>query len=189
MAPETSVHLQLNRIDELFSAPSVNPYSTHEVDILGQSGLDYIQKHVTRHWPRRPDALRVTVQLPADQLTADLGEQTCAAAQRYYREQIEENHLQHKVTVQRARRQLLGASVGILLALIWIALLIAAPRELLPAFVRGVLIVLALYACSVLSFDAVWSVALDWIPFAQNNAVYEVMRTMDLAIEAQPDSH
>ena len=54
MSPETSVLLQLNSIDELFTAPAVNPFSTHEVDILGQSGLDCIQKQVTRYWPRRP---------------------------------------------------------------------------------------------------------------------------------------
>ena len=73
------------------------------------------------------------------------------------------------------------------MALILIALLVAAPLGLLPAFVRGVLIVLALYACSVLSFDAVWSVALDWIPFGRDNAVYDVMSEMDLVVEAGPD--
>lgn len=186
MPPETSVLLQLNRIDELFTAPSVNPFSTHEVDILGQSGLDCIQKRVTRHWPRRPRALRVTLQLPADQMTPDLAKHTRSAAQRYYAKHIDENHLQRRVTMQRARRQLAGAFVGILIALIFVAALVMNPWGLLPAFLRGVLLVLALYACSVLSFDAVWSVALDWIPFVQDNAVYRVMQAMDVVVESQP---
>jgi hypothetical protein len=40
----------------------------------------------------------------------------------------------------------------------------AAPLGL-PDFLRAVLIVLALYVCSVLSCDAVWSLAFDWVPY------------------------
>ncbi len=81
MEAETTIVVQLNSIDELFVAPSVNPFSTHEVDILGQAGIDVAQKHFFRHWPRRPRAVRLTVQLPADQVTPghDAGRKCCAS--------------------------------------------------------------------------------------------------------------
>ena len=54
---------------------------------------------------------------------------------------------------------------------------------MLPGFLRGILIVLALYACSVLSFDAVWSLVFDWVPFVQENAVYRVLKGMEVVVE------
>ena len=96
---------------------------------------------------------------------------------------IEDNRLQRQLTIRRSLRQLLGAGVGILLALAFIALLLAAPLGWLPAFLRGVLMVLALYACSVLSFDAVWSLAFDWVPYVQENTVYRVLEASEITVE------
>ena len=47
-----SIVLPLNQIDELFSAPDANPFSTHEVDLLGESGIECIKKRIDRLWPR-----------------------------------------------------------------------------------------------------------------------------------------
>ncbi len=80
----------------------------------------------------------------------------------------------------------MGALAGIVLALAFIGLLVAAPLELLPAFLRGVLIVLALYACSVLSFDAVWSLAFDWVPYMQENKVFRVLEASEITVEPAP---
>jgi hypothetical protein len=76
-----------------------------------------------------------------------------------------------------------GALAGIVLALAFIGLLVAAPLELLPAFLRGVLIVLALYACSVLSFDAIWSLAFDWVPYMQETKVFRVLEASEITVE------
>lgn len=187
MQSDISIVLPLNQIDELFAAPAANPFSPYEVDILGQAGMDCVQKRVTRRWPRRPHAVHVTLQLPADQITPGLTERTQDAVQRYCAERIDDNRVQRGLTMQRALRQLLGASVGILAALVFIAVLLLNPFGLLPDFLRGVLIVLALYACSVISFDAVWSVAFDWVPFVQDSAVYRVMRGMDIVVERQTE--
>jgi len=187
MAPEAAITLQLNSIDELFTAPAANPFSSHAVDILGEAGLDIVQKRVLQRWPRLPRAVHLTVELPAGQITPDLARDAPAAAQRYFAHKIEDNRLQRQLTIRRSLRQLLGAALGILLALVFIALLIAAPLGLLPAFLRGVLIVLALYACSVLSFDAVWSLAFDWVPYVQENKVYSVLKASEITVEPAQD--
>lgn len=183
MDDDRTILLRLNSIEELFVAPAVNPFSTHEVDVLGQAGMDVAQKRVLRSWPRRSRAAHLTVQLPADQITPDLAQSTTAALKRYCSEKIETNRLQRRLTVRRSLRQLMGAFIGIAVALAFIAVLLANPFGLVPAFLRGVLIVLALYACSVLSFDALWSLAFDWVPFVQDNTSYRTMETMKVVIE------
>ncbi len=180
---DAAITLQLNSIDELFTAPATNPFSQRDVDILGEAGLDIAQKRILQRWPRVPRALHLIVELPASQITPDLAREAPAAAQRYLIHKIEDNRLQRQLTIRRSLRQLVGAGVGILLALAFIALLVASPLGWLPGFLRGVLVVLALYACSVLSFDAVWSLAFDWVPYVQENAVYRVLAASELTIE------
>jgi hypothetical protein len=187
MQKDTALVVHLSSIEELFVAPAANPFSTHAVDILGEAGLDLAQKRVKQHWPRLPRALRLTVQLPADRIAPEMEQQTRVAVRRYCSKKIEDNRLQRQLAVRRSLRQLVGALAGIVLALGFIGLLAAAPLELLPAFLRGVLIVLALYACSVLSFDAVWSLAFDWVPYMQENKVFRVLEAGEITVESAQD--
>lgn len=186
MSREIGIVLQLGSIEELFVAPAANPFSTHAVDILGQTGLTIVQSRVTQSWPRRPRKVHLTVQLPSEQISPDLVPRTRAAVQRHCTKKIENNRVQRQLAVRNALRQLVGALVGILLVLALIALLVADPLGLLPDFLRGVLIVLALYACSVLSFDALWSLAFDWVPFVQENTVYRAIEGIEITIEPVP---
>jgi hypothetical protein len=183
MPTNSVIVVQLNSIEELFIAPATNPFSTHAVDILGEAGVDVAQKRVAQHWPRLPRAIHLTVQLPPDQISPDLAQQTHLALQRYVGNKIADNRLQRELAVRRSLRQLVGALAGIVLALAFIGLLLVAPLALLPAFLRGVLIVLALYACSVLSFDAVWSLAFDWVPYVQENKVLRVLEAGEIRVE------
>lgn len=185
MSPETAITVQLNRIEQLFAAPTANPFSTLAVDVLGEAGLALAQKRLLQHWPLLPHNMQLTVQVPSDQISPDLTQRTRVAVQHYCAKKIDDNRLQRRLAVRRALRQLIGASVGILLALAFVALLVVAPLGL-PDFLRAVLIVLALYACSVLSFDAVWSVAFDWVPYVQENAVYRVLATSEITVEPAP---
>ena len=183
MPSNVSISLPLNHIDELFHAPDANPFSTHEVDILGESGMDCIKKRVTRLWPRRPDSVHVTLQLPPEQITPGLIEKTKSAMQRYCSDRIASNRLQRGLVNQRSRQQFTGAMIGTLLALVLIAILSVNPLGLLPDIVRSVLIVLASFAIAVLVFNALWSLVFDWLPFVQDNTVLTVLRDMELIIE------
>lgn len=183
MSRETGIIVQLDSIEELFVAPAANPFSTHAVDVLGQTGLYIVQMRVMQFWPRLPRKVHLTVQLPSEQISPDLAQRTRAAVQRHCAKNIDNNRVQRQVAVRNALRQLVGALVGILLALAFIALLVADPLGLLSDFLRGVLIVLALYACGVLSFDALWSLAFDWVPFVQENTVYRAIEGIEITIE------
>lgn len=183
MDANRAILLQLNSIDELFVAPAVNPFSAHEVDILGRSGIDIVEQRLLRDWPRRPRVDRLTLQLPADRVTPELVRNTPGALRHYCSEKIASNRLQRRLTIRRSLRQLVGAFAAIGVALAFIAALMAAPLGLLPGFLRGVLVVLALYACSVLSFDALWSLVFDWVPYVQDNTGYRLIMDMEVAVE------
>lgn len=182
---DISAVFPLNHIDELFNAPSPNPFSSHEVDILGKSAMDCIANRVTRLWPRRPNAVQMTLQLPADQITPDLKENTRIAVQRYCTDRIESNKLQRGIVIQNSRRQFLGAIIAFLTALVVIALLVINPFGLLPDFLRTILVVLAFFAGAVLAFGSLGSMIFDWIPFVQDTTVYRILRETDLTVEAQ----
>jgi hypothetical protein len=186
MDSDISIILPLNNIDELFNAPDVNPFSTYEVDILGQSGLDCIEKRLTRHWPRKPGSVHLILQLPADQINPDLVEDTRSAVHRYCAKKIEGNRMHRQVVIQRSLRQLAYAGLGSLAALVIIALLALNPFGIFIQPIRDVLMMLSALAIGVLTFDAVWSVAFDWIPFVQDNTVQTMIMGMRLKIEAQP---
>jgi hypothetical protein len=186
MQSDISAVFPLNHIDELFNAPSSDPFSSQEVDIFGLSAMDCIANRVTLLWPRRPKAVQVTLQLPADQITPDLTKDTQTAIQRYCTDRIEANQLQRGIVIQSSKRQFWGAMIGFLAALTVIALLVINPFGLLPDFLRTILSVLAFFAGAVLTFDSLWSVVFDWVPFVQDTTVYRVLRGMEVVIEAQP---
>jgi hypothetical protein len=183
---DVSVVLPLNHIDELFKAPVTNPFSSHEVDIFGQSAMDCTANRVKRHWPHRPNAVYVTLQLPSNQITPGLTEQTRIAIQRYCSDRIEANQLQRGIVIQNSMRQFGGAMIGFVIALAIIALLAINPFGLLPDFLRGILTVFAFFAGAVLTFDSLWSVVFDWVPFVQDTTVYQVLKGMEVVVEAQP---
>jgi hypothetical protein len=183
--PDISIILLLNHIDELFTAPSTNPFSIHEVDIFGQSAFDRVKKRVARLWPRRPHAVNVTLQLPADQITPELTQQTRDAVKRYCTNRISSNGLQRGLVIQRSQRQLIGAVIGTLVSLAVIVLLAVNPLGLIPDVLRGLLTVFAAFAIAILIFNAVWSLVFDWVPFVQDNTVHTILMGMDLVIEPQ----
>ena len=186
MQSDVSAVFPLNHIDELFNAPSTDPFSSHEVDIVGESAMDCVANRVTRLWPRKPKAVHMTLQLPADQITPNLKEDTRIAVQRYCTDRIVSNQLHRGMVIQSSKRQFWGAMIGFLAALVVIVLLVLNPFGLLPEFLRWILVVLAFFAAAVLTFDSLWAVVFDWIPFVQDTTVYQVLKEMDLTVEAQP---
>jgi hypothetical protein len=182
---DVTIVLPLNHIDELFIAPSTNPFSTHEVDIFGQSAFERVKKRVARLWPHRPQAVNVTLQLPADQITAELTKQTREAVKRYCTNRISSNQLQRGLVIQRSQRQMIGAVIGTLVSLVVIALLAVNPFGLIPEVLRGLLTVFASFAIAILIFNSIWSLVFDWVPFVQDNTVHTILMGMDLVIEPQ----
>jgi hypothetical protein len=184
-SPDTQLVLQLWSIDELFNAPDVNPFSSREIDVLGEAGVDVLWKRMVKRWPQRSDLQRVIVQLPPDQLTPDLAKTARMALQRYCAAKIEDNRRQRRFITRKALR-LLGYSALILLfALALMFLFYVGPLQFLPGWLRGILTILAAYAASLAIWDSLDSLLFDWAPFVRDNATYRLISAIEVIVEPQ----
>jgi hypothetical protein len=184
-SPDTQLVLQLRHIDELFNAPDADPFSSREIDILGEAGFDVLWKRMVRRWPQRPNLQRIIVQLPPDQLTPSLAETARAALQRYCAAKIEDNRRQRRFITRKAL-QMLGLSALVLLfALALMFLFYAGPLEFLPGWLRGILTILAVYAAALAIWDALDSFLFDWAPFVRDNATYRLISAIEVVVEPQ----
>jgi hypothetical protein len=184
-SPDTQLVLQLRHIDELFNAPDADPFSSREIDILGEAGFDVLWKRMVRRRPQRPNLQRIIVQLPPDQLTPSLAETARAALQRYCAAKIEDNRRQRRFVTRKALR-LLGYSALILLfALALMFVFYVGPLGFLPGWLRGILTILAAYAASLAIWDSLDSFLFDWAPFVRDNATYRLISAIEVVVEPQ----
>ena len=183
--PDTQLVLQLRRIDELFNAPDVDPFSSRAIDVLGEAGFDVVWKRMVRRWPQRPDLQRVIVQLPPDQLRPDLTEATRTAWQRYCAAKIEDNRQQRRFTTRKALRLWGYAWLILLFALALMVLFFAGPLQFLPEWLRAILSILAIYAFALANWDALDSLLFDWAPFVRDNTTYRLISGIEVVVEPQ----
>lgn len=184
---DTQLLLPLQRLDELFNAPDANPFSSREVDILGEAGFDLVWKRMVRRWPQRSDLQRVIVQLPPDQLTPALAENVRVAWQRYCAAKIETNREQRSLTTRKALRLWGYAGLILLFALALIILFFAGPLQFLPIGLRAILSILAIYAFALANWDALDSLLFDWAPFVRDNTTLQHISALEVSIEPQRD--
>jgi hypothetical protein len=183
-APNTQLVLQLRRIDELFNAPDVDPFSSREIDVLGEAGFDVLWKRMVRRWPRRPDLQRVIVQLPPDQLTPSLAESARAALLRYCAAKIEENRQRRRFITRKALRLLAYGALVLLFALALTYLFYAGPLQFVPAGLRSILTILAIFAGGLAIWNPLDSLLFDWAPFVRDNATYIQISALELRFES-----
>lgn len=181
--------LALNRIDELFCAPEINPFSTKPVDLRGESGLAYLHRRVRLGWLRSVSAARLTIQLPAEALLADgpavtqLAQATQTALRRYCQEQVRHNEQTRRGELALLRRQL---RVVLPVALVSFALLlIILTGVLLPdrPLLQGVLIVVTLFTASLALCDVLTGIFFGWVPYAMDNRSYRLLSNLEVEIE------
>ncbi len=186
-AADTELVLPLQRIDELFNAPDMNPFSSRELDVLGETGFDLLWKRIVRRWPRRSDLHKVIVQLPADQLTPTLADTTRAAWEYYCAAKIEQNRLRRRLTTRKGLRLWGYAWLILLAALVMMVLFYAGPLQWLPGWLRAVLSLLGIYAFAVANWDALDSLLFDWAPFVRDDTTYTRISALELTFEPLPD--
>lgn len=181
--PPLQVVLDLDSLDELFNAPAVNPFSSRELAILGEAGVEHLQKSLLKNWPRFPKRLSCTLRLPAEQIEAGLVERTRLAFQRYCTEQAADNRLRQANTLHSALGQLGMACILLPIALGAFYLGFINPPGYLPPLLSQILALLIVLAGGVALFDALWSLMFDWLPYYQKANTLERLLSIDLSIE------
>jgi hypothetical protein len=180
---EEAMLLELDNISELFNAPHVNPFSSHAVDILGEAGIDILQKYMVRRWPFLPKSSRLVLQLPPEQMTPDLLQQTRLALQRYCASKISENKLLRRLTIQVSWRKVILATLFMLLIIFLLIYLEGHITASLSPVLAGIFNIVLIYAGVVALFDAFYSLIFDWVPYFRENMIYRRIHTIEISIE------
>lgn len=183
--PVLSMILDLNSIAELFNAPASNPFSAHEIETLGESGIDYLHKQLLKNWPRWPGPLRLVLRLPAEQLEPGLEDSIQHGLRRYCADKIQANLTMRRNTFQISWRQLGMAFLILLLAFAAIYFGFINPPGFLPPYLGAILAVLVVFAGSVSIFDAIWSLLFDWIPYQQDIQLFQYLTETEIEVEGR----
>ena len=174
--------IRLESIDQLFNAPDINPFSEEEVDVLGEPALLRAVRRLLSHRVRNWEGMRLVLELPPDQITPGLEQQTEQALRRYSDAKIEDNHL----TIRLSRtRSLIGLGIVTVIAILVIA---AAYFLMTNVFPRTSDSVKALIASSISVFVwvSLWGpmekLLFEWVEPHMENNILRKIPTLDIVI-------
>lgn len=175
--------LDLDDITHFFADRKADPFSPVAVNVLGESGVQHLQNQFGWQWPRRPRFTQVTLRLRDREAASPDATDTVRRALRHYcAVQIARLTDERRATMRLALRQLLIALVILALDVVLIIWLVVAAHALLPGFLRGVLVVVALFAGSIAFWDALEALLFDWAPFVRDINALRWMSTLDIAV-------
>jgi hypothetical protein len=184
---ESTLVLEINQVGELFQAPALNPFSTRELEVLGQTGVEYVLKRVRRRWPRESPVHQLRLRLPASQLMPDLQARTEAALQRFCAEQIAENRRQLRLALDLTGREFLLATAVTTAVIVWVAFVVKGPLQTLPSPLLGALVLVPLLSASIAIWDALEGLVFGWIPYVIDNRAYRAVSALEVIIERKKD--
>lgn len=179
------ISVSVTTLDQLFNAPSVNPFSDKEIEVRGESGMAYLLRQLQGHRRDWRD-LHFEVRLPSDQIATGLQVRLSQAVRRYCQARIESNALDiHLIRVRSS------TGLGILLAIV--AVLIAAVyllfTQVAPETPQAVQFVVAA-TLSLFAWVSLWDPleALLFNPLEPMRENRLLRRVMELDISVEPDA-
>lgn len=177
---DRDIVIRLDSIDQLFNEPDVNPFSDEEVDVLGEPALLRAVRRLLARRIRNWEGMRLVLELPADQITPGLEQQTEQALRRFSAAKIEDNHL----TIRLSRtRSLIGLGIVTVISVLVVAITIFLFNNLdIPDYVKT----LVASSVSVFVWVSLWGplekLLFDWVePHMQNNILRKIP-SLDIVI-------
>lgn len=179
-----AIAVEVATVDQLFNAPSVDPFSDREVEILGYSGLAYLVRQLQAH-RRDWQHLRLIVRLPPDQIAPGSESRLIEAVRRYCRAKIEDNTLEVRLIRRRS-----GVALGILAA--FVVAIIALAYFLFTGALSGTPMAAQYLVAGIISLFAwvtLWDVLEAFIfnPIPLMRESSTLRRIADLGIVVEPD--
>jgi hypothetical protein len=181
-SPARDIVIRLDSIDQLFNAPDLNPFSEEEVDVLGEPALLRAVRRLLAHRVRNWEGMRLILELPADQISPGLEQQTQDALHRYSDAKIEDNHL----TIRLSRnRSLLGLGMVTVISIVVIGLAYLLLNSIFAAAPDSVKTLLAA-SISVFVWVILWDpmekLLFDWVQPHMENSILRRIPTLDIVI-------
>jgi hypothetical protein len=183
---EHDIFVRIDTIDQLFSAPEVNPFSDKEASVLGEAALLLAVRQLLASRRRNWQETRLVIELPADQITADLQTRVVEAVRRYGLAKTEDNRL----TIRLSRiRSLIGLAMatGISAAVIVAAFVLS--RTVLAnasEFARAVIAAGVGVFVWVVLWDPMEALLFGWASPHLENRILRRLAQVPIVIKPQP---
>jgi hypothetical protein len=180
------IEIAVNSPDQLFDAPTTNPFSGNELEILGVSGVAYITRQLQVH-RRDIKSARLLIRLPADQIKPGLDRRLVDAVRRYCRAKIEDN----KIEIHLIRfRSALGLGILVVIVAVIIAVtyfLFTGPLSGLPQVVQVVIAATISLFSWVSLWDPLEALIFNPIALLRENFILRRIREMDIVVAPMPN--
>ncbi len=180
--PGNDIVIRLDTIDQLFNAPDINPFSDEEVDVLGEPALlravRRLQAHRIRHW----EGVKLTLELPPDQITPNLETRTQEALSRYCAAKIEDNRLQIRLSRVRS---LIGLGMVTVISIVIIALAYLLFNSVFADAsdtAKGIVAASISVFVWVILWDPMESLLFNWVEPRQENNILRKLQGIDIVI-------
>lgn len=180
--PPRDIVIRLDSIDQLFNEPDVNPFSDEEVDVLGEAALLRAVRRLLARRVRNWEGMRLVLELPPDQITPGLEQQTEQALRRYSDARIEDNHL----TIRLSRtRSLIGLGIVTAISILVIAIAFFLLTNVFPRTADSIKALVA-SSVSVFVWVAIWGpmekLLFDWVQPHMENNILRKIPALDIVI-------
>jgi hypothetical protein len=174
--------IRLDSIDQLFNEPEVNPFSEEEIDVLGEPALIRAVRRLLAQRIRDWEGMRLILELPADQITPGLEQETEKALRRYSDAKIEDNHL----TIRLSRtRSLIGLGIVTVISILVIAITYFLLTSVFPRTADSVKALVA-SSVSVFVWVSLWGpmekLLFDWVQPHMENRILHKIPSLDIVI-------
>lgn len=181
-SPPTPIVIRLDTIDQLFNAPEIDPFSTEEVDVLGEPALLRAVRRLQAHRIRNWEGVKLTLELPPDQISPDLDRRTQEALGRYCAAKIEDNKLQIRLSRMRS---LIGLGMVTVISIIVIGLAYLLLNSVFAGAsdtAKGVVAASVSVFVWVILWDPMEKLLFDWVQPRLENNVLRKLQGIDIVI-------
>ncbi|WIG58295.1 MAG: hypothetical protein OJF49_001040 [Ktedonobacterales bacterium] len=171
-------------LDDLFNAPAVNPFVDSDLRAIGEPALHRVVRELQVHKLGDKRRVRLTLRVPASQLTPERGSaQVTQAIHRYCDAKINDNELAIRIAREHARRQLIIASItsAVVLAVAYLLYISVLSQAGQP--IQVVVFGSASVYVWVVMWDTLEELIFDPIPYAQENRSLRRLRAAEIVVQ------
>ena len=177
---------QLDNISQLYIAPELNPLSTNELAVVGQSALERVlSRHETVSKERQ---IELMLLLPSDKITPNIEQKIHEAVDRFCLLKMKDNDNLLRLTRRNGFRSSLNGFIFLGVCLLLSAFFASDILTFLPELVRGILS----EGFTIIGWVGLWhpveAFLYDGIPIRHQNEIYRSMREMKIVVRPQPES-